>query len=61
MRQSIEMHAIQDAHDLSKVFRGNEKTLYVDPMHLGPEGNSLMAQEFIRLIMEMEEQGLNAG
>ncbi len=54
MQQRIETLSMGGIHDLSRVFISNEKTLYVDPMHLGPEGNSLIAQEVIRLIMEME-------
>lgn len=54
MQQRIETLSIGGVHDLSKILIGNEQTLFVDPMHLGPEGNSLIAQEVIRLIMEME-------
>ena len=54
MQQRIETLSIRGVHDLSRVFIDNEKTLYVDPMHLGPEGNSFIAREITRLIMEMD-------
>jgi lysophospholipase L1-like esterase len=47
MRRRIRNGVAQGIVDVSGVFRDHPETLFVDPYHVGPEGNDIMAERIV--------------